>query len=127
MTDEAPAYGLWGLVVINSVVFVLFAYSFFKPRTPRDWRSFGAFSAFLVTVTTGPRKLALALPPETRSFCIRATGSKTARELLNARPNEPVERPARIMTRARRFRARRPEACGHLPFQAAQFFLPMTV
>ena len=50
MTDEAPAYGLWGLVIINSVVFVLFAYSFFKPRTPRDWRSFGAFSAFLVAL-----------------------------------------------------------------------------
>src|SRR5512144_56752 len=50
MTDEAPAYGLWGLVLINSVVFVLFAYSFFKPRTLRDWRSFGAFSAFLVAL-----------------------------------------------------------------------------
>jgi protein-S-isoprenylcysteine O-methyltransferase Ste14 len=50
MTDDAPAYGLWGLVIINSVVFVLFAYSFFKPRTPRDWRSFGAFSAFLVAL-----------------------------------------------------------------------------
>jgi protein-S-isoprenylcysteine O-methyltransferase Ste14 len=50
MTDEATAYGLWGLVIINSVVFVLFAYSFFKPRTPRDWRSFGAFSAFLVAL-----------------------------------------------------------------------------
>ena len=50
MTDEAPAYGLWSLVVINSVVFILFAYSFFKPRTPRDWRSFSAFSAFLIAL-----------------------------------------------------------------------------
>jgi protein-S-isoprenylcysteine O-methyltransferase Ste14 len=50
MTDESPAYGLWGLVLINSVVFILFAYSFFKPRTPRDWRSFSAFSAFLVAL-----------------------------------------------------------------------------
>ena len=50
MTDETPAYGLWGLVLINSVVFVLFAYSFFKPRTPRDWRSFSAFSAFLIAL-----------------------------------------------------------------------------
>lgn len=47
---EAPAYGLWSLVIINSVVFILFAYSFFKPRTPRDWRSFSAFSAFLVAL-----------------------------------------------------------------------------
>ena len=50
MTGEAPAYGLWGLVLINSAVFVLFAYSFFKPRTPRDWRSFSAFSAFLIAL-----------------------------------------------------------------------------
>lgn len=50
MSGEAPAYGLWSLVIINSVVFILFAYSFFKPRAPRDWRSFGAFSAFLVAL-----------------------------------------------------------------------------
>jgi protein-S-isoprenylcysteine O-methyltransferase Ste14 len=50
MSDEAPAYGLWGLVIVNSVVFILFAYSFFKPQTPRDWRSFSAFSAFLVAL-----------------------------------------------------------------------------
>ncbi len=50
MSNEAPAYGLWGLVLVNSVVFILFAYSFFKPQTPRDWRSFSAFSAFLVAL-----------------------------------------------------------------------------
>jgi protein-S-isoprenylcysteine O-methyltransferase Ste14 len=50
--SETSAYGLWGLVIVNSVVFVLFAYSFFKPRTSRDWRSFGAFSAFLVALFT---------------------------------------------------------------------------
>ena len=50
MSSEAPAYGLWSLVLINSVVFILFAYSFFKPQTPRDWRSFSAFSAFLVAL-----------------------------------------------------------------------------
>lgn len=52
MTSEAPAYGLWSLVIINSAVFIMFAYSFFKPRTSRDWRSFGAFSAFLVALFT---------------------------------------------------------------------------
>jgi protein-S-isoprenylcysteine O-methyltransferase Ste14 len=46
------AYGLWSLVIVNSVVFILFAYTFFKPRTGRDWRSFGAFSAFLVALFT---------------------------------------------------------------------------
>jgi len=48
--SNAPAYGLWSLVVINSVVFIIFAFSFAKPQTPRDWRSFGAFSAFLVAL-----------------------------------------------------------------------------
>jgi protein-S-isoprenylcysteine O-methyltransferase Ste14 len=52
MNADAPAYGLWSLVIVNSVVFILFAYSFFKPRTGRDWRSFGAFSAFLVALFT---------------------------------------------------------------------------
>ena len=52
MSEAAPAYGLWLLVVINSVIFILFAYSFFKPRTSRDWRSFGAFSAFLIALFT---------------------------------------------------------------------------
>ena len=52
MHDEVPAYGLWSLVIINSAVFILFAYSFFKPQTERDWRSFGAFSAFLIALFT---------------------------------------------------------------------------
>ncbi len=52
MSNETPAYGLWSLVLVNSVVFILFAYTFFKPRTSRDWRSFSAFSAFLVALFT---------------------------------------------------------------------------
>jgi protein-S-isoprenylcysteine O-methyltransferase Ste14 len=47
---NVPAYGLWSLVIINSAVFILFALSFFKPRTPRDWRSFGWFSSFIVAL-----------------------------------------------------------------------------
>lgn len=43
-------YGLWGLVVLNSIIFVGFAYSFFKPTTPRDWRGFGAYAAFVVAL-----------------------------------------------------------------------------
>lgn len=50
--NAESGYGLWSLVIINSVIFILFAYSFFKPRTDRDWRSFGAFSAFLVALFT---------------------------------------------------------------------------
>ena len=49
---EPQAYGLWSLVVLNSVLFIFFAFSFFKPNTARDWRSFGAFSAFLVALFT---------------------------------------------------------------------------
>ncbi|MFH1906781.1 MAG: isoprenylcysteine carboxylmethyltransferase family protein [Chloroflexota bacterium] len=53
MNSEAtPAYGLWPAVVINAAVFMLFAFSFARPRTRRDWRSFGAFSAFLVALFT---------------------------------------------------------------------------
>jgi protein-S-isoprenylcysteine O-methyltransferase Ste14 len=51
-TDDAPAYGLWPLVIINAAVFIIFAFSFTKPHTARDWRSFGAFSAFLVALFT---------------------------------------------------------------------------
>lgn len=50
--NAAPAYGLWGLVVINSLVFIIFALSFTHPRSPRDWRSFGAFAAFVVALFT---------------------------------------------------------------------------
>ena len=52
MTNEPPAYGLWWLVALNTAVFILFASSFYRPRTARDWRSFGAFSAFLVALFT---------------------------------------------------------------------------
>jgi methanethiol S-methyltransferase len=48
--NDVPSYGLWSLVVINSAVFIIFAFTFFKPQTKRDWRSFGAFSGFLVAL-----------------------------------------------------------------------------
>ena len=50
MHSDIPAYGLWFLVIVNAGVFILFAFSFFKPKTARDWRSFGAFSAFIVAL-----------------------------------------------------------------------------
>lgn len=50
MSDAAPAYGLWSLAVINAAVFIFFALSFAKPQSRRDWRSFGAFSAFIVAL-----------------------------------------------------------------------------
>ena len=46
------AYGLWPLVALNTSLFLIFAASFFHPRTSRDWRAMGAFSAFLVALFT---------------------------------------------------------------------------
>lgn len=48
--SSQPAYGLWGLVIVNSLVFIIFAFSFAKPQSSRDWRSFSAFSAFVVAL-----------------------------------------------------------------------------
>ena len=36
-------YGLWFLVAFNSVLFIVFAASFFHPKTRRDWRVLGGF------------------------------------------------------------------------------------
>lgn len=46
------AYGLWTLVILNSAIFIFFAFSFVKPQTKTDWRSLTAFSAFIVALFT---------------------------------------------------------------------------
>jgi len=50
MHDTGPAYGLWSLVLLNSAIFIFFALSFTKPQTKTDWRSFSAFSAFIIAL-----------------------------------------------------------------------------
>jgi protein-S-isoprenylcysteine O-methyltransferase Ste14 len=50
--NDVSAYGLWPLVIINSLIFIIFAFSFTKPKTATDWRSLGAFSAFIVALFT---------------------------------------------------------------------------
>lgn len=45
-------YGLWPVVLVNSLVFIIFAFSFTRPRSWRDWRTFGTFSAFIVALFT---------------------------------------------------------------------------
>ncbi len=46
------AYGMWVLVLLNSAIFIFFAFSFVKPKSKTDWRSLGAFSAFIVALFT---------------------------------------------------------------------------
>jgi len=43
-------YGLWFLVVVNAAIFIGFAFSFFHPRTRRDWKAMGGFSSFVVAL-----------------------------------------------------------------------------
>jgi len=52
MNEPLSDYGLWSLVAINAAVFIMFAFSFFKPRTSLDWRAFGGFSAFVIALFT---------------------------------------------------------------------------
>lgn len=50
MNETLPAYGLWPLVIISSLGLIIFAASFVRPKTSRDWRSLGVFSAFIVAL-----------------------------------------------------------------------------
>ena len=49
-TVNGYGYGLWPLVVLNSVIFIVLAASFFHPKTGRDWKAMGVFSAFVVAL-----------------------------------------------------------------------------
>ena len=50
--DSNSSYGLWTLVMLNSAIFIFFAFSFAKPQSRSDWRSLGVFSAFIVAMFT---------------------------------------------------------------------------
>lgn len=50
--EGMSGYGHWGFVIINSLIFIFFAFSFFKPHTKTDWRTLGSFSAFVVALMT---------------------------------------------------------------------------
>lgn len=45
-------YGNWLAVIIPSGLFLWFTYDAFRPKTRIDWRSFGAFAAFIIALFT---------------------------------------------------------------------------
>lgn len=67
MTNNPPAYGFWTRVIINSAIFLIFAFSFTKPETTRDWRSFSAFSGFIVALVVMYVRLATHEETEARA------------------------------------------------------------
>lgn len=50
MYAQMSAYDHWGLVIFNAALIIVFVFGFYHPRTRRDWRTFGAFSAFLIAL-----------------------------------------------------------------------------
>jgi len=55
-----PAGG-WLLAAVTAAIFIVFAFGFVRPRSGRDWRAFGAFSAFLVALFTEMYGVALSV------------------------------------------------------------------
>ena len=76
MHDDVPAYGLWSLVIINSAIFIFFAFTFFKPQTKRDWRSFSIRLRFSRLLSDR------AWPRPTRSMLIRSRKECAAKYAL---------------------------------------------
>src|SRR3990167_4809225 len=52
MDHHANSYGIWTLVIVNSAIFIMFAYSFTTVTSKSDWRTWGAFSAFVIAFFT---------------------------------------------------------------------------
>lgn len=50
--SQGYGYGLWAMAIVQSALFILFAMSFVKPKSKTDWRSLGAFSAFILALFT---------------------------------------------------------------------------
>ena len=68
MSSHDGDYGLWALVAINSLFFILFAASYFKPRSKQDWRTLGLFSAFTLPYLLGPASPEMMGPYMQRTF-----------------------------------------------------------
>lgn len=52
VADTSPDYNLWWLVAANSIVFIVFFFSFIRPKNKSDWRAFGGMTAFIVALFT---------------------------------------------------------------------------
>jgi protein-S-isoprenylcysteine O-methyltransferase Ste14 len=52
MTHDAPAYGLWSLVIINTLFFIIFATTYSVGGWKKNWRELGMFSAFVLALFT---------------------------------------------------------------------------
>lgn len=67
--SETSSYGLWSLVIINSLFFIAFAFSFTRPRTSRDWVS-GNRAAFLPTSSAGGDRIEADWPRSVASTAL---------------------------------------------------------
>jgi protein-S-isoprenylcysteine O-methyltransferase Ste14 len=50
--DAVPSYGEWSLAVAYTLIVATIAFFFYRPKTSRDWWTFGGFSAFLAALFT---------------------------------------------------------------------------
>lgn len=51
-TMRAYDYGWWGLVAFHVVLFLFFGLTYLRPTRRREWRSLGAYAAFIVALYT---------------------------------------------------------------------------
>ncbi len=49
---ESDVYGMWPVAVVSAGIFIFFTLSYLKPKKRWEWRSMGAFSAFVVALFT---------------------------------------------------------------------------
>ncbi len=49
---ETYAYGMWPVALVSIGIFIFFTLSYLKPKKRWEWRSMGAFSAFVVALFT---------------------------------------------------------------------------
>ena len=81
MNNTVNDYGLWGLGILNSIIFVGFAYSFFKPASLRDWPSRIARTSRRCSRRDGltsprqTRRVALQIPSSPSNACDSARNS----------------------------------------------------